>query len=127
MAATPPRNPNAWSLHSERAFVTRDLLKKVGQTLSPREIIPLQASIVEATRTASRLYPTNATLHARLAEASAEISMFGDAATEAQEALRLDAITPHLDKQLANAQRELLKAKLPEWMEKTAQLKVELK
>src|SRR5208283_2047607 len=117
----------AWTLHSERALVTRDLLKKVGQTLSPREIIPLQASIVEATRTASRLYPMNATLHARLAEASAEISMFGDAATEAQEALRLDAITPHLDKQLANAQREQLKAKLPEWTEKAAQINVELK
>src|SRR5271166_819562 len=77
-AASPPRNPIAWTLHSERALVTRDLLKKLGHTLSPREIIPLQASIVEATRTASRLYPTNATLHARLAEASAEISMFRD-------------------------------------------------
>ena len=126
-AASPPRNPDAWTLHSERALVTRDLLKKLGHTLSPREIIPLQASIVEATRTASRLYPTNATLHARLAEASAEISMFRDAVTEAQEALRLDAITPHLDKKLANAQREQLKAKLPDWTEKAAQLKLELK
>ena len=126
-AASPPRNPDAWTLHSERALVTRDLLKKLGHALSPREIIPLQASIVEATRTASRLYPTNATLHARLAEASAEISMFRDAVTEAQEALRLDAITPHLDKKLANAQREQLKAKLPDWTEKAAQLKLELK
>ena len=126
-AASPPRNPDAWTLHSERALVTRDLLKKLGHTLSPREIIPLQASIVEATRTASRLYPTNATLHARLAESSAEISMFRDAVTEAQEALRLDAITPHLDKKLANAQREQLKAKLPDWTEKAAQLKLELK
>ncbi|MGA7496199.1 MAG: O-antigen ligase family protein [Isosphaeraceae bacterium] len=126
-AASPPRNPDAWTLHSERALVTRDLLKKLGHTLSPREIIPLQASIVEATRTASRLYPTNATLHARLAEASAEISMFRDAVTEAQEALRLDAITPHLDKKLANAQRAQLKAKLPDWTEKAAQLKLELK
>jgi O-Antigen ligase len=126
-AAAPPRNPDAWTLHSERALVTRDLLKKLGHTLSPSEIIPLQASVVEATRTASRLYPTNATLHARLAEASAEISMFRDAVTEAQEALRLDAITHHLDKKLANAQREQLKAKLPDWTEKAAQLKLELK
>jgi O-Antigen ligase len=126
-AASPPRSPDAWTLHSERALVTRDLLKKLGPTLSPREIIPLQASIVEATRTTSRLYPTNATLHARLAEASAEISMFRDAVTEAQEALRLDAITPHPDKKLANAQREQLKAKLPDWTEKAAQLKLELK
>lgn len=126
-AASPPRNPDAWTLHSERALVTRDLLKKLGHTLSPREIIPLQASIVEATRTASRLYPTNATLHARLAGASAEISMFRDAVTEAQEALRLDAITPHPDKKLANTQRGQLKAKLPDWTEKAAELKVELK
>jgi hypothetical protein len=126
-AASPPRNPNAWTLHSERAEVTRDLLKRLGQSLSPSEIIPLQASIVEATRTASRLYPTNAMLHARLAEASAEISMFRDAVTEAQEALRLDGITPHLDKKLPDARREQLEAKLPDWTEKAAQFKVELK
>lgn len=126
-AASPPRNPDAWTLHSDRALVTRDLLKKLGHTLSPNEIIPLQASIVEATRTAARLYPTNATLHARLAGASAEISMFRDAVTEAQEALRLDAITPHPDKKLATTQREQLKAKLPDWTETAAQLKLELK
>jgi len=126
-AASPPRNPDAWTLHSERALVIRDLLKKLGQTLAPREIIPLQASIVEATRTASHLYPTNATLHARLAEASADISMFRDAVTEAKEALRLDTITPHQDKKLASAERELLKASLPDWTEKAAQLKLELK
>jgi len=126
-AASAPRNPDAWTLHSERALVTRELLKKLGPTLSPKEIIPLQASIVEATRTASRLYPTNASLHARLAEASGEISMFRDAVTEAQEALRLDAITPHQDKMLVKSQREFLKAKLPEWTEKAAQLKLELK
>jgi len=126
-AASPPRNPNAWTLHSERAEVTRDLLKRLGQSLSPSEIIPLQASIVEATRTASRLYPTNATLHARLGEASAEISMFRDAVTEAQEALRLDGITPHLDKKLPDARREQLEAKLPDWTEKAAQFKVEVK
>ena len=53
--------------------------------------------------------------------------MFRDAVTEAQEALRLDAITPHQDKKLANAQREQLKTKLPDWTEKAAQLKLELK
>jgi hypothetical protein len=126
-AASQPRNASAWTLHSERALVTRDLLKRLGHALAPNEVIPLQASIVEATRTASRLYPTNATLHAHLAEASAEISMFRDAATEGQEALRLDAITPHADKKLVQAQRELIKAKLPEWTEKSGQFKLELK
>jgi O-antigen ligase len=124
-AASLPRNPNAWILHNERALVTRDLLRKLGHALAPNEIIPLQASVVEATRTASRQYPTNATLHARLAEASAEISMFRDASTEAEEALRLDAITPHPDKKLDKPQREYLEAKLPEWTEKAAQFKLE--
>jgi O-antigen ligase len=126
-AASPPRNPDAWTLHSERAKVTRDLLAKVGPSLSPRDVLPLQASVVEATRTASRLYPTNATLHARLAEASAEMSMFQDAVTEAREALRLDDITPHADKKLVDTTRNRLKAKLPAWEEKAAQFKVEVK
>ncbi len=126
-AASPPRNPNAWSLHSECALVTRDLLKQVGGALAPNQIIPVQASIVEATRTASRLYPTNANLHVRLAEASAEISMFQDAAAEAEEALRLDHITPHQDKRLSGEIRDRLKAKLPVWKEKAAQFKTELK
>jgi O-antigen ligase len=127
LATHRPRNRNAWALHSERAKVTRDLLSQVGSSLSPREIIPIQASIVEATRTASRLYPTNPILHARLAEASAEISMFQDAVTEAHEALRLDGINPHQDKKLPDSLREMLKSKLPEWTEKAAQFRVELK
>ena len=126
-AASAPRNPDNWSLHSERAKITRDLLNKVGPSLSPREIIPIQASIVEATRTASRLYPTNAMLHARLADASADVSMFHDAATEAREALRLDGLTPHVNKKLPDAVRQRLEAVLPQWEEKAGQFKVELK
>ena len=68
--------------------------------LSPIEAIGYQGKVVAATRRASRLNPTNAPLHARLAEASAAISMYRDAASEAEEALRLDRITPHLDKKL---------------------------
>ncbi len=120
-AASGDRNPDAWTLHSERAKITVELLKQVGQSLSPREIIPLQAGIVEATRTASRIYPTNASLHARLADASADVSMFADAAAEAEEALRLDDLNPHLDKKLAPAIRQKLIAKLPEWTGKAAQ------
>jgi O-antigen ligase len=118
LAASPPRNPNAWTLHSERAQITREILAKVASSLPPTKIIPLQAGIVEATRTASQLYPTNAMLHARLAEASAEVSMFGDAVTEAKEALRLDALTPHADKKLPDAFRERLLAALPQWSQK---------
>jgi hypothetical protein len=126
-AVSPRRNTDSWTLHSERANITSDILKKVGPSLTPQEILPLQASIVEATRTASRLYPTNAMLHARLAEASAAMSMFYDAVTEAQEALRLDAITPHIDKKLSDSMRRHLDAELPGWIEKASQFKVELK
>ncbi|AMV36349.1 O-Antigen ligase [Planctomyces sp. SH-PL62] len=118
-AASPPRNPDVWSLHSERAEVTRDLLRRVGSGLSPRDAVSMRASVVEATRTASRLYPTNASLHARLAEASAELSLFPDAVDEAREALRLDALTPHPDKKLADSVRTRLQDNLPRWTEQS--------
>jgi hypothetical protein len=114
-AVEPPRNPNSWVYHSERAIEMRKLLDVVGPHLSPREMLSYRANIVEATRTASRLYPTNPTLHARLAEASAEIGMIGDAVKEAKEALRLDALTPHLDKKLSGPLRKHLDEQLPEW------------
>ena len=63
-------------------------------------------------------------LHARLAQASAEIQMYQDAVDEAQEALRLDGITPHPDKKLPDTTRDELKAILPEWTQKAAQFKV---
>lgn len=124
MAASKPRNPNVWSLHSERAKVTQDLMAKVGPSLTPRESVVLRGSIVEAARKASLLYPTNALLHARLALASADIQMFQDAAAEAEEALRLDAITPHEDKKLPEATRDQLKTALPDWKAKAEQFKV---
>jgi hypothetical protein len=120
-AASPPRSPAAWTLHSERAAMTRMLLGHAASGLSPREMISLRASVVEATRTASRLYPTNTSLHVRLAEASAEISMFQDAVKEADEALRLDGLTPHLDKKLPAAVREQLQDQRAEWAEKARQ------
>ena len=53
--------------------------------------------------------------------------MFQDSVTEAEEALRLDGITPHLDKKLPDAKREQLGAKLPEWREKAARFRVDVK
>ncbi len=119
-AVTPPRNPDVWSLHKERAEITAQLLARIGPKLDPRKALPYQANIVEATRTASRLYPTNADLHARLALASAGISMFQDAAREAEEALKLDALTPHRDKKLLDDVRARLIRELPTWKEKAA-------
>ncbi len=77
------------------------MLQRVGSQLAPIDLVSYGGEIVKETRTATLLYPSNAMLHARLAEASAEISMFGDAVKEAEEALRLDlALTPHPDKRL---------------------------
>jgi hypothetical protein len=114
-AASPPRSPEAWSLHSYRADMARELLAALGDKLTPAEILQLRGNAVESARTASRLYPSNATLHARLAEASAEIGMMADAAGEAREALRLDRLTPHADRKLAAPSRRRLEAQLPGW------------
>ncbi len=121
MAVTPPRNSYAWAMHNERAVVLAKVLNLIGPQLSPIEAIRYQAQIVAATRRASRLNPTNAALHARLAEASAAISMYRNAVTEAEEALRLDRITPHLDKKLPARVRSQLESRLADWKERSAQ------
>ena len=118
-AVSLPRNPNAWALHLRRAETIRQLLRRVGSDLKPADDLVFRGEIVKETRIASRLYPTNAMLHARLAEASAEVSMFGDAVKEAEEALRLDRLTPHLDKKLPGAVRQRLEDMLPEWKEQS--------
>jgi O-antigen ligase len=118
-AVSLPRNPSNWALHVRRADRIRELLRRIGPQLSPLEAIRLGGEIVKETRIATLLYPTNAELHARLAVASAEIQMYGDAVKEAEEALRLDRLlTPHPDKRLAEPLRSRLEAQLPEWKEK---------
>ncbi len=115
-AVTLPRNPNAWALHMRRAETIRGLLQTVGSHLAPIDLVSYGGEIVRETRTAALLYPSNAALHARLAESSAEISMFADAVKEAEQALRLDlALTPHPDKRLPASTRHRLEALLPEW------------
>ena len=121
-SVTPPRNSRSWTLHRERAEVTAQLLATMGSKLEPRQALPFQANVVEAIRTASRLYPTNPELHARLAQASAGVSMYADAVSEAEEALRLDRLTPHLDKKLPQDLRDRLIRELPSWSETAAKV-----
>jgi tetratricopeptide (TPR) repeat protein len=121
-AASPPRNPFAWSLHTERAHALGRLLETLSARIGPREALPLRAEIVEAARDATRLYPSSADLHAELAEASAAISMYQDAVTEASEALRLDQLTPHLDRKLPDAVRTRLTAQIPSWSQSAASM-----
>jgi O-antigen ligase len=118
-AVDAPRPPNAWTRHRERARMTSLLLKQIGPSLSPKEVARYRADVVEASRTATRLYPTNASLQAWLAEASAEIGMIGDAAKAGAEALRLHALTPHNDKKLDPKVKLWLESSLTGW-KKTA-------
>ena len=114
-AVTPPRSPDSWSRHRERARMTNLLIKQLGEKLSPLEATRYRGDVVHASRRAVTLYPTNASLRAGLAEASAEIGMIPDALTEGREALRLDALTPHTDKKLEPAVRLWLESNLPRW------------
>jgi hypothetical protein len=114
-AAAPPRNPDAWTLHRDRALISRSLLDQLGDGLEPAQSLILKANIVEGLRTATRLNPTAAILHAQLAESSARIGMIPDAATEAREALRLDQLTPHADRKLTASLRKRLESQLPGW------------
>jgi O-antigen ligase len=123
-AATPPRNPASWGLHAERARVILQLLSSLGAGLEPLDSLKYRGEVVKSLRTAALLNPTNAELHARLAEASAEISMYGDAVAEATEALRLDRITPHLDKKLTRATRDRLNALIPKWTDDAARIPI---
>ena len=90
-------------------------MQRVGTEIQPIDAVLFGGEIVKETRIATLLYPSNAALHARLAEASAEISMFGDAINEAEEALRLDSIMPHPDRKLPPADRERLENLLAGW------------
>ena len=124
-AAQPPRNPTAWGVHSERALVIRQMLGMMGSELTPGEAIRLRGEMVKSTRTATRLNPTSTELHARLADASAEISMYQDAIDEAAEALRLDQLTPHLDKKLPEKVRKHLESLIPTWKENAAKMPIQ--
>ena len=44
--------------------------------------------------------------------------MYPDAVREGKQALKLDELTPHLDKKLPVALRNSLKAQIPQWEEK---------
>ena len=120
----PPRNPNNWGIHSERATAIHQLLSLIGSKLEPLEVIRLRGELVKSTRLATRLNPTSAELHARLAHASADINMYQDAAVEATEALRLDQLTPHRDRKLPDNVRDRLKAMIPTWEDNAAKMPI---
>lgn len=110
-----PRTATSLDIQRRRAMYAREILARGASELTPAEIIKLRASIVNALRNAALLHPTNAMLHAELAEASADLGEYAGAIREAREALRLDSVTPHIDRKLFPAVRDRLKKSLPVW------------
>jgi hypothetical protein len=114
-ATAPPRNPNSYPPQRMRMRLLQELIRLQGPSLSPTGLAALQADLANAAAKAVALYPSDARLHAELAEAAAAIDRKADAARHAREALRLDARTPHADRKLPEAQRNRLRAALPDW------------
>lgn len=95
------RQPNAWSLR----LVAGDRSMEVFQKTKARSALD---SALEHYREAVRLYPHRAENHAKLALA---LKAAGDRAgysAEREQALRLDQLTPHLDKKLPDELRKSL-------------------
>ena len=109
------RNPNNLGLRKQQAKLARAILREMPADAKPEEILPLMTTIVKATRYASGIYPTSATLRAELAQACADIGMYADAAREARQAIVLDGLTPHLDKKLPRGTGPYLEAQIPVW------------
>ncbi len=112
------RNPDSLPVRRRQAAFARRILADLPEDAKPFEILQLKATMVKAARRAASVYPTSATLRAELAQASADIGMYPDAVLEADQALKLDGLTPHLDKKLSPAGRSYLAARIPEWRAK---------
>jgi O-antigen ligase len=124
VGATPPRNPAAWGIHSERALRLHQILALIGAKLEPLELLKYRGEIVKSTRTATLLNPTNVELHARLANDSADLNMYQDAFESATEALRIDRLTPHPDKKLPPQIRAHLESLIEVWRENAAKMPI---
>jgi O-antigen ligase len=114
-AVSPPRNPSNLQVQRFRMNILRELLRRNATGGSTTGLARLRNEYINATARAVDLYPTNASLRADLAQACSADDRFAEAAQQAREALRLDALTPHLDKKLAKPVRERLNAELPRW------------
>jgi tetratricopeptide (TPR) repeat protein len=109
-----PRNPYSLEVQRLRAFYAREILG-LNLALSPLAAELLRNQEMDALGKASWLYPTNASLHAELAGALADRGHVPLAVKEAEEALRLDRLTPHADKKLPAKLREQLLGDLARW------------
>jgi hypothetical protein len=108
-AVTPPRDPNALAVQRLRMGYAGEILRLQGESLTTGDRLTLHQELANAAARAAALYPTDATLHALLAEAVAALGRADDAKRYAREALRLDALTPHADKKLAPELRDRMR------------------
>jgi hypothetical protein len=109
------RDPSSLSIRRRQISLARTILGQMPADAKAVEILPLMQTIVKATRNAAKIYPTDATLRAELAQASADIGMYADAVREANQAILLDGLTPHLDKKLPKGMKSNLESQIPTW------------
>ena len=117
-AVTRPRNPRSLGVRRREADYAREILRAHGAELPQRTREWLRSRVADALKRAVPLSPNNATLRGEYAEALADIGLKAEAAAQATEALRLDAIAEtakHRDKRLPKPMRERLQAALPRW------------
>jgi hypothetical protein len=113
-ARSRPRNPNSLEVQRLRVYYAREILGLNLDLPMPAAML-LRTQVMDGLGKASALYPTNATLLAELAEALADQGHIPQAIGRADEALRLDRLTPHADKKLPAKLREQLRADLARW------------
>lgn len=109
-AAKPPRDPDSLEIQTLRARLATHVLNKSGWPDFEHRTI--QADRLDALRRAARLDPTDALLAAELSLALSDSGLASEAADQAREALRLDALTPHLEKKLPDEVRRVLRSRL---------------
>ena len=109
------RNPFNLGLRRRQAQLARAILADLPPSAEPFQILTLHSTIVKAARWMARIYPTSPSIRAELAQASADIGMYPDAAREGKQALVLDGLTPHLDKKLPDKSRDYLIKQIPIW------------
>ncbi len=99
-ALTPPRNPLSVPVWRRQAAFIDRMIRESGNRIPPTQQLVLTAQRAKCLRTVTKLYPTNASLWAELAEIDAAIGLIDQARTEAAKALELSDITPHQEKKL---------------------------
>ena len=117
-ARTPPRNPLSLG-----GPPRPDRLRRADPPPAPDLPAPvrdrLRLIIADASFTiANTLNPTSPIDHARAALALAAVDRHDVAVRQAEEALRLDRLTPHVDKKLLPDVRKSLKESLDDWRAK---------